>query len=232
MKLGKRLTKIEAMVASGYDHIWDCCCDHGLLGAALLARQAAASIHFVDIVADIMQQLKTRLHRFYPLVATSATYCQWYVHCLDAALLPLDSFRGKHLIILAGIGGERMAELVNLIFTKHPSADIDFLLCPVHHQFALRQQLIALNFSLKTETLLKENQRFYEILLVSSGQPAEPPCQKIHPVGSQLWNTTSEEQRRIAAAYLDKTLNHYRRIQRNHALQIQPVIDAYGAVKL
>src|SRR5690606_29317883 len=100
------------------------------------------------------------------------------------------SFKGKHLVILAGIGGERMAEIVNLIVTRRATADIDFLLCPVHHQFALRQQLIHLNFSLKTEILVKENQRFYEILLVSSGQHADLPCQKIHAVGSLIWNAT------------------------------------------
>ncbi|MDX2422429.1 MAG: SAM-dependent methyltransferase, partial [Amphritea sp.] len=48
MKLSKRLTQIEQLVAPGYTHIWDCCCDHGLLGAALLARHSDAQIHFVD----------------------------------------------------------------------------------------------------------------------------------------------------------------------------------------
>ncbi|HSC68256.1 MAG TPA: SAM-dependent methyltransferase, partial [Cellvibrio sp.] len=57
LKLGKRLQQIELMVTANYDHIWDCCCDHGLLGAALLARKAAPHIHFVDIVPELMRKL-------------------------------------------------------------------------------------------------------------------------------------------------------------------------------
>jgi len=51
------------MVKSQYDH---CCCDHGLLGAALLAQQAAPHIHFVDVVPELMQQLENKLTRFFP----------------------------------------------------------------------------------------------------------------------------------------------------------------------
>ena len=36
------------MIPDGYDHIWDCCCGHGLLGMTLLARHAAEHIHFVE----------------------------------------------------------------------------------------------------------------------------------------------------------------------------------------
>ncbi|QSA20815.1 SAM-dependent methyltransferase, partial [Vibrio furnissii] len=38
MKLSKRLQTIEKLVTQHYDHIWDCCCDHGFLGMTLLQR--------------------------------------------------------------------------------------------------------------------------------------------------------------------------------------------------
>jgi len=232
LKLGKRLKQIDAMAGSGYDHIWDCCCDHGLLGAALLARKAAPAIHFVDVVPEIMRQVENKLQRFYPQSSQSADDSQWRVHCLDAAALPLQAFSGKHLIIIAGIGGELMAELINAIDEQHAATDMDFLLCPMRHPFALRQQLIERNFSLKTEVLVKENRRFYEILWVSSRPPPKTPEQKIHPAGSLLWQATNAEQQNIVADYLHKTLNHYKRIQLNYPSQAQPMIEAYSAVRL
>lgn len=227
MKLGKRLKQIEAIVTANYDHIWDCCCDHGLLGAALLSRDAAPNVHFVDIVPELMRQLENKLRHFYPQKSTSNIHSQWQVHCMDVSALPLQEFSGKHLVIIAGVGGDLMAELVHVIHQKHSNTEIDFLLCPVHHQFTLRQQLIQLNFGLLTETLITENQRFYEILLVSNNKNL---ASTISPVGSLIWQSDTPEQAKVVAAYLSKTLAHYKRMQLKVGLEVQQIIDAYGAI--
>ena len=38
LKLGNRLRQLERMIDQRYSQIWDCCCDHGLLGMSLLQR--------------------------------------------------------------------------------------------------------------------------------------------------------------------------------------------------
>lgn len=220
------------MVATTYDHIWDCCCDHGLLGATLLFRQAAPRIHFVDIVPELMRELENKLQHFYPERFESASNVQWQVHCMDVTTLPLQQFSGKHLVIIAGVGGDLMTELVQAICQKNPTVDIDFLLCPVHHQFTLRQQLIQLNFSLKTETLIIENQRFYEILLVSTIKNLSNTRSNISPVGSLIWQSSTPEQSKIAADYLKKTLDHYKRTQLSRKAEVQYIIDAYNTITL
>lgn len=227
MKIGKRLQHIQSMVTASYDHIWDCCCDHGLLGAALLSCNAAPSIHFVDIVPELMGALENKLEQFHPKYI--ASHAQWQTHCIDVAELPLHTYSGKHLVIIAGIGGDLMTELVSAIYRKNSLADIDFLLCPVHHQFTLRQQLIQLDFSLKAETLIVENQRFYEIVLVSA---ANNPHAKIHPTGHLIWQSDSPEQAEITASYLKKTLAHYQRMQLNRQSDVQHILDAYGAIRI
>jgi tRNA (adenine22-N1)-methyltransferase len=227
LKLGKRLTQIESMVTAQYDHIWDCCCDHGLLGAALLARNAAPRIHFVDIVPELMRELENKLHQFYHKNAESNS--QWQTHCMDVTALPLQKISGKHLVIIAGVGGDLMTELVRVIYQKNPACDIDFLLCPVHHQFTLRQQLIQLDFSLHTETLIIENQRFYEILLVST---ANNSGSNINPIGSLIWQTKTPAQEKIASDYLQKTLAHYKRVQLSRKTEVQHIIEAYSKVTL
>jgi tRNA (adenine22-N1)-methyltransferase len=224
IKLSKRLQQIEKMVTSQYSHIWDCCCDHGLLGFALLSRQASSNIHFVDIVPALMAKLENKLHRFYAIST-------WETHCLDVAKLPIAQYEGKHLIIIAGIGGDLMIQFIEAIVQQHKNVNIDFLLCPVHHQFALRQKLIALNLSLKDEVLIEDNQRFYEIILVSSSSDKNS---KISPVGDKIWQSTSDTQTEIANKYLQKTLNHYQRIQQGiqqgKANNVQYIINAYRAI--
>lgn len=223
-KLSNRLQQIDKMVTSKYDHIWDCCCDHGLLGFTLLSRSANSKVHFVDIVPELMAKVENKLKRFYPSAP-------WKTHCIDVAKLPLAQHEGKHLIIIAGVGGDLMIQFIEAIVQQHKNLPIDFLLCPVHHQFSLRQKLIALDFSLKDEILIEDNRRFYEILLVSSQGKENSP---INPVGDKIWQSTSSEQAEIANNYLQKTLNHYQRIQQgsrqNKTNNVQHVIDAYSAI--
>ena len=257
LKLGNRLQKIEKMVATQrYGHIWDCCCDHGLLGCALLKRQAnniVSDIHFVDIVPELMAELERKLQRFYSSSSNEVIIKNWQTHCLDVAKLPLDQYDGKHLVIIAGVGGDLMIKFIEAINKQHHNLAIDFLLCPVHHQFSLRSKLIELDFSLKDEVLVEENQRFYEVLLVSSSSAAEGKGNnKISPVGNKIWQsdsrTVSLSQAEIVDKYLNKTLNHYQRMQKglqqsnkqdnqqtktnNANVDVQHIIDAYRAVTL
>lgn len=225
MKLSRRLKTIDKMITSPYPHIWDCCCDHGLLGMTLLARNAAPNIHFVDIVSELMRQLNSKLTQFFPHSPSA-----WASHCIDVKKLPLAQYpltgSEKHLVIIAGVGGDLMTELIEGICTNNPDINIDFLLCPVHHQFSVRAKLITLNFSLLDEVLLEENQRFYEILLVSNNNKQGD---KVSPVGDKIWQASSVEQAAIIKGYLTKTLKHYQRIQLGCRDNIQTIIDAYQA---
>jgi len=224
LKLGKRLQRIEAMVAPEYAHIWDCCCDHGLLGASLLARQAAPTIHFVDTVPKLMDELEAKLQRFFPDVPA-----QYQTHCRDVTTLPLWQYVGRQLVIIAGVGGQAMAGMVASLHRQCRTTAIDFLLCPVRDQFALRQQLIRLDFGLIDEVLLEENRRFYEILWVSSG--GDPQRPRVSAVGESFWQTDCVEQAKVAADYLSKTLDHYRRMQRGRGAEVGIVIEAYRGVR-
>ena len=130
MKIGHRLQQIDQMITGQYDHIWDCCCDHGLLGMLLLQRHAAKNIHFVDILPQIVADLEMKLHTYFPPTPES---CKWQVHSMDAAKLDLfaQPLRDqKHLVIIAGVGGERVIELVDAISHQQANQNIEFLLCP------------------------------------------------------------------------------------------------------
>lgn len=209
------------MVTGKYAHIWDCCCDHGLLGANLLTSHNESTLHFVDIVPELMQTLESKLQRFYPTA-------HWQTHCIDVARLPIEQYPGNHLIIIAGVGGDLMIEFIKAIIKKNNQQTLHFLLCPVHHQFALRQTLINLKMSLLDEALVEDNKRFYEVLLVSSS--AEHGS--INAVGDAIWQANSAEQAEVASNYLTKTLNHYQRIEQGKADNVKKIVEAYRAVKV
>ena len=240
MKLSNRLQTLHSLVSNDYQHIWDCCCDHGFLGVQLLSDNKAPLIHFVDIVPSLMNELEGKLTRYFPQDNNVEQHkqSQWKVYCLDVAAIPLDKHTGRHLVIIAGVGGDLTQKLVDDIHRQHPDKDIDFLLCPVHQQFELRSHLKALKFGLIDEVLIEENRRYYEILLVSNNQGDAEKSQnvsEISNVGDKIWTPSSDEKMKVSQQYKAKTLQHYLRIHQGQEKQGKPsevkhIIDAYQAI--
>lgn len=218
------------MVERLYGHIWDCCCDHGFLGQQLLRRQAGITIHFVDIVEHLMVALETDLNAL-------GIERLWKVHCLDVSHLPLlheeKSFTNcpsemsktnssdDHLIIIAGVGGERLIELMEGIIKRHPNKRLEFLLCPVHHNFKVREFLNDQNFGLQKEVLVKENKRFYEVLHVST-----QAGQEVSLVGDEMWDLQDNDHQ----LYLKRTIDHYRHKLNDSSMNAMRILSAYEMV--
>lgn len=232
MKLSKRLSQIEALIGHDYSHIWDTCCDHGFLGTHLIEQQRAAHVHLVDIVPELISPLDDKLKALF----SNPHGSKWQTHCLDVSKLPLQQYEGKHLVIIAGIGGDLMIQCLKKLLSNHPTADIDFILCPIRQLYSLRQQLIAFDMRLKQEVLLKENNQYYEILYVSSqkgSHPKEPPLSCINPVGREIWQAENEEQTKIVEEYREITLQHYKRMLRGtNNLALNEIIQAYQATNV
>lgn len=220
INLSRRLQRIDTMITEPYQHIWDCCCDHGFLGLTLLQRQAADTIHFVDIVPAILKQLKDDLQKY---CGSEQDKAKWAVHCTDVINLPLAKVSNspsadKHLIIIAGVGGELTIELVDAILTAFSHYRLEFILCPVHHNYKVREFLISRQLGLIAESLLIENKRGYEILHVAKN--AEEPIAK---VGSKMWDFSQKEH----LAYLQQTIRHYQRIAQNPQHKVNAIIKQY-----
>jgi len=219
LKISHRLQKIDSFIVNHYEHIWDCCCDHGFLGLHLLKRHAADTLHFSDTVEHILVNLKNQLEQDQDILPS-----RWKTHCQDAATLDLypTSQGGKktQLIIIAGVGGELTISLVATLLKSHPDLKLEFLLCPVHHNYKVRQALINLELGLINECLLKENKRFYEVIHVS--RQAKTPISK---VGSIMWDLSRE----IDSDYLKTTIGHYQRMGKNNG-DVNIIIEDYQAL--
>jgi len=224
LKLSKRLRHIEKQITDEYDHIWDCCCDHGFLGNRLVSKHIANTIHFVDIVPMLISDIEVKLNDFH-----SAKPLSWKTHCIDVSDLPLDKYQGKHLVIISGVGGDLSSTFINNIFHDHRGLDVDFLLCPVNRHYGLRETLINLNFSLIHESLIEDKKRFYEILLVSSDSHHSNP---INPVGDDIWKSQTKQQADLVNRYLNKTLSHYHNMQKSNSVDNDRILEAYQSIKL
>ncbi|WP_394246381.1 tRNA (adenine(22)-N(1))-methyltransferase [Vibrio profundi] len=239
MKLGKRLSKIESMVSTEYDQIWDCCCDHGFLGVNLLAANKSSVVHFVDIVPSLMNKLEEKLQRFFPQThlsekqpdsSESSATSRWETHCMNVAELPLAAHSGRHLIIIAGVGGDLTLDLVRDIQSSNPGLALDFLLCPVHQHHMVREGLDRLNHGLIKECLVEENRRIYEIILSTYHPEKAVNHTPIHPVGSQIWQAYNDLEHSVAKRYLEKTIEHYQRV--NQGRKSNEILNAYRSVSI
>lgn len=219
MKLNPRLARIDSMITRRYDQIWDCCCDHGLLGRQLLARGVARQMHFVDVVPHLVERLRQTLHKASPVSAGQS----WQTHCLDAARLLLSSEAESQsvLIIIAGVGGELTIELVQGILEKNPARSIEFLLCPVRQQYQVRKQLAEAGLALLNEQLVQDNNLYYEILHLTT-----ETGETLTAVGDQMWDFSQQSHR----DYLQRTLSHYRRMQRSGNPEVEGIANQYEAL--
>jgi len=227
MKLNKRLLSLSEMVHEPYDLVWDCCCDHGLLGFKILASGLIKQVNFVDVVPDITDKLTAKLQQHGHHLPADAG---WQVLCQDVSEINLEKSAqqlpivSKQLVIISGVGGDLMIDIMKRIVTSYDDLNVDFLLCPVQHSYKLRKVLKDLQFKSKAERLVLENKRGYELLLISQteGQP-------ISLVGSyEFWQSNPD-----ANIYLENLITHYQRSAiASEANQLsQFALDDYRVVK-
>ena len=221
IKLSQRLQQIEKLISTPYTHIWDCCCDHGLLGLSLLNAQCAKTVHFVDIVPDLLDHIEQTLEKYW-----QGDRQRWQVHCVNAQALPIaqytrDPHTDKHLIIIAGVGGELMIELLESLCEVSSQYNAEFILCPVHHNYKVRSFLIENHFALINESLVFENKRGYEILHVSTVALCA-----LSAVGSNMWDLANPQH----LEHLQKTIAHYQRIAKNPSSDVSAIINQYQAL--
>lgn len=199
--LGNRLDAIFSLVEAiqqhkTYDAIWDCGCDHGYLGQKILANELCETLYFVDQVAHIIDQLNSKLAN-YPSNRYQAI-------TNDAGKLQFPSNQ-RHLVILAGIGGERICEILRDIEQNNSHRKIDYLLCPSTTPYELREYLSTTFFGLQHESIVSEKGRDYEIIFTQAKQKKQG-SRKISLTGS-MWDANNTFHHR----YHQRLIAHYER---------------------
>ncbi|BDF94798.1 MULTISPECIES: tRNA (adenine(22)-N(1))-methyltransferase [Pseudoalteromonas] len=226
MRLSKRLATIDSFIKPGFQAIWDCCCDHGLLGMQLVEREAADTIHFVDIVPALMDELTAKLTRYSPTQGAA----HWQVHCIDVADIAIN-FQQRNLVIIAGVGGELLLRFINHILAAQQQfaninkgeilAELEFIICPVHHTYKVREGLLEQGMRLINEAIVCENNRFYEVIHIS-----KQAKHRLTLTGSSMWHSGQPQHH----CYQQKLLTHYQRMLNQNPIYYQHVINRYAQV--
>ena len=212
LKTDSRLGQLESMVVQPYSVIWDCCCDHGLLGMSLLKRKRAGEVIFVDVIAKQMEKLEKTLTQSCPRDEYS-----WRVYCEDLKNIVVPN-RDSQLFIIAGVGSHQAIEFINSLCASAPSTSLDFLICSVHGNYSVRESLIKKGFKLKGERIIFENNRFYEGIYVSKSEG-----KKIVNTGSIMWDWSDPDHHE----YWQRVVGHYRQKAKTDPIQCQPIVQSY-----
>jgi tRNA (adenine22-N1)-methyltransferase len=218
LKIGSRLQALEKMIKRPYEHIWDCCCDHGLLGMRLLQSHQTGMIHFVDIVVPLINQLEIKLQQYF---YNENDLSRWKTYCQDISSLALEE-SDSQLIIVAGVGGDKVIEFVRALVKNNKNHKHEYLLCPVHHNYRVRNALKTMGFGLINEVLVKENKRFYELIHVSMQSTTE-----LSSVGSKMWDFTRNDDNE----YCNQTINYYQSKSRDKTNAVSDILAAYQALR-
>lgn len=212
LKLGKRLSQLANMIEKRYSIIWDCCCDHGLLGMWLLQKEIADRVVFVDVLSHQMALLEQDLQQCFP-----ADNYNWQVLCQDLREVQVP-IAAPQLFVIAGVGGDKTIEFINSLGAATKGQPFDLLVCSVHGNYQVRSRLIEQGFSLLEEQIIFENKRFYEAIYVSSNSG-----QHISSTGSSMWHWSNPNHH----SYLNKVLVHYRKKAAADPGKYSAVVDQY-----
>jgi tRNA (adenine22-N1)-methyltransferase len=212
VKLGKRLSQLENMLEQQYSIIWDCCCDHGLLGISLLDNKRADKVVFVDILTHQMALLEKDLQRRFP-----TDNPKWQVLCQDVKELVIPQVESQ-LFVIAGVGGDKTVEFVKSLCAAMPGIPFDLLICSVQGNYPVRQALIRNGFSMRREEIVFENKRFYEALYVTKSAGSA-----ITATGSNMWDWLNPDHQN----YWQKILGHYRKKALADPLKFRAIVDEY-----
>lgn len=101
-RLSYRLEYIRSQLVPGL-HVWDLCCDHGLLGNAALENHP--EVYFVDQVPHVTKALIERLQ----------DRAGAHVICADATLLE-NTVTGN--VVIAGVGGNKIIKILSHLISS------------------------------------------------------------------------------------------------------------------
>lgn len=165
-------------------NIWDIGCDHGKLGFSFINDHSISSINLVDPSEKVINDLNNKVKASY------ITAPKLNVFKCKGQDLKIKS--KKNSIFIAGMGGKEIWEIISNIL---PSLDHEsqFIISPHKNILMLRNYLHDCPITLRSESLIYENNQFYQILVLSPGFYGTP----VSKFGSDIWKGNIGERYRL-----------------------------------
>jgi len=216
-RMGTRLTALFSAVPATTSEFWDLCCDHGAIGRAILESRQPCPVVFNDIHSDIMAKLQRRL------TALQAENYRMYIGPAEQLVLT-DS--PQPTLMLAGVGAEQCIIILSHLFAQPSSASATFIISAATKMHRVRQFLIDQGVFLVHESVVTENKRSYEILII--GRDSFSGGKKMSDSAGDLfgacWQPDNPDHRR----HLDKLIGFYQaKLQHRPAGNTDSIVQGY-----
>jgi tRNA (adenine22-N1)-methyltransferase len=169
--LSLRLAKMRSFYSTE-EHIWDIGCDHGLLGLSFQNMINVKSINLVDFSIDVIRTLKKTIDSHIPKGNV-------FIHHTSGQEINIKN--ESNCIFIAGMGGKEIGEIIqHLLPQVGPTSQ--FVISPHRKILELRALLRTFQIHLKIETLVFENQQFYQVLVLKPGEG-----KRVGLYGEDIW---------------------------------------------
>lgn len=184
----------------------------------ILEQQRCGHLYFVDQLAHITTPLAQDL--------ASRGYQHYSVLTADCGQLDLSA-DGRHLVIIAGVGGRALIEMLQSLQQRYAAnatsttSPLRFIVCATNYIYDLREYLVGNAYQLIGEEIVSDRGREYEVIEVELSQT--PVTQSVSLIGA-MWQSDNPQHQQ----YQQRLLGHYHRqaIQRDSP-RLQRIITAY-----
>lgn len=177
-KVSFRIQELVNIAPGPYDYVWDLCCDHGFIGEQFLkSNNIPKEIIFIDRVQSIISSLENRL------VTTDIPKGVRLNFIAKSATEVNYEKTKKNLFIIAGIGGVLSIEILKQILKTQSNLLSSTFIVSAHENIPqLREYIQSTKLRLLDEKLIKDNGKYYEILVLSSSGSKE-----VEICGNIMW---------------------------------------------
>lgn len=209
MSISKRIETIASLVSSEHEHVYDLCCDHGLIGLEVL-KNSELKVIFVDIIDDIMKRLELKLK------ATDIPSERYNILTSNATK---TSFEKNGTFIIAGVGGELAIKIIQNILDQ--VQEFEIIISANNNLIKLKEFLIKNNLLMAEEVLIKDNRQFYEILKITNTAKDE-----ITHIGTKMW----QKPQKYHFEYIEQQISYYKKSAK-YSTYSNKLLSSYESLK-
>ncbi len=157
LNLGERMEAIVDLVEPS-KYVVDIGCDHGYITAELILQNKAQYV----IATDKSDKCLNKAILF----CDSVNITSFVSFRVGEGFKPITKYDKINWTIIAGLGGK---EIIKILLNK-PKKINNFVLQPMTDVIELREFLIANHFKILVDKLVKENDKYYNVIKVKRGR--------------------------------------------------------------
>lgn len=171
--IGQRLKALAALVPAGSGRLIDVGCDHGAVPLDLLSKGIVKELLLIDINKEPLERAEKRATKRFPQYRDRISYLQ------NDGLKGIDC-RSDDILLISGLGGETIAEILTSAFIdRDKTRPSRLILQPQTKQYELRAVLQELSFFLGEEQLVLDDVRFYTIIVCFNDNVEDSPLSEL-----------------------------------------------------